>query len=97
MTNGNNVITYYCDENGKPDRLRDYYVRQLFRRGAILGIDGWPIENEKGEIDGAFWHITGPKTLVNFLSWLTNLHFGKWNKVDVQTDETGQINQVKEL
>ena len=46
---------------------------------------------------GAFYHITGPKLLVDFLSWLTNLTMGKTNKVDIQTDGTEQISSVKEL
>ena len=98
MKIGNNVITvYWNQEDGEPNRLRDYYCRELFRRGIIEAHDCWTIENSQGQVCGGFYHITGPKSLVNFLSWLTNLTVGKTHKVDVQTDETGQISQVKEL
>ena len=98
MKYSNNVITVYWNpEDGEPNRLRDYYCRQLFRRGIIEVHDAWTIEDGHGDVCGAFYHITGPKFLVDFLSWLTNLAMGKTHKVDVQTDETGQINRVKEL
>lgn len=97
MKYSNNVITVYWTEDGQPKRLRDYYCRQLFRRGIIEAHDAWTIENSQGKVCGAFYHITGPKLLVNFLSWLTNLTVGKTHKVDVKTNEAGQISQVKEL
>ena len=97
MKMSNNVITYYWTKDGQPERLRDHYCWQLFKRGIIKAHDIWTIENSQGEVCGAFYHISGPKVLVDFLSWLTDVHFGKGNKVNVQTDETGQISQVKEL
>lgn len=97
MKIGSNVITVYWTEDEQPERLRDVFSRELFRKGVIQAYDGWTIENSQGQVCGGFYHITGPKLLVNFLSWLTNLTMGKTHKVDVQTDETGQISSVKEL
>ena len=97
MKIGNNVVTVYWTEDEQPERLRDVFTRELFRKGVIEAHDCWTIENSQGQVRGGFYHITGPKLLVNFLSWLTNLTMGKTHKVDVQTDETGQISQVKEL
>lgn len=98
MKMGNNVITCYWDEKGKPDGIRSTLCRDLFRRGIIHRIDGWAIKNAQNQIRGAFFHVKGPKALVDFLSWLTNLSVCKTNKVDVQTDnKTGQIYQIKEL
>ena len=97
MKIGNNVITVYWTEDKEPERLRDAFTRELFRKEVIKAYDGWTIENSQGQVCGGFYHITGPKLLVDFLSWLTNLTMGKTHKVDVQTDETGQISQVKEL
>ena len=97
MKIGNNVITVYWTEDEQPERLRDVFCRELFRKGVIQAHDCWTIENSHGQVCGGFYHITGPKILVDFLSWLTNFTVGKTHKVDVQTDETGQINQVKEL
>ena len=97
MKIGNNVITVYWTEDEQPERLRDVFCRELFRKGVIETHDCWTIENSQKQVCGGFYHITGPKLLVDFLSWLTNLTVGKTHKVDVQTDETGQISQVKEL
>lgn len=98
MKIGNNVITVYWTEDEQPERLRDVFCRELFRKGVIKAHDCWTIENSQKQVCGAFYHITGPKLLVDFLSWLTNLTMGKTHKVDVQADEkTGQISQVKEL
>lgn len=97
MKQANNVITVYWDEDNRPERLRDYICSELSKRGVIKAHDAWTIEDGRGDVCGAFYHVTGPKLLVDFLSWLTNLTMGKTHRVDVQTDETGQISRVKEL
>lgn len=97
MKTGSNVITVYWDEGKQPERLRDVFCWQLFKCGIIVAHDCWTIENSSGEVRGAFYHVTGPKRLVDFLSWLTNLAMGKTHKVNVETDETGQISRVQEL
>ena len=98
MKNGNNVITvYWSTEDNQPERLRDVLCSKLSRRGIIKTHDCWTIEDGRGDVCGAFYHVTGPKLLVDFLSWLTNFTFGKTHKVDVQTDETGQISRAQEL
>lgn len=97
MKNGNNVVTVYWDEDKHPERLRDILCKELFRIGIITAHDGWTIENGRGDVCGAFYHISGPKLLVDFLSWLTNIAMGRTHKVNVETDETGQINRVQEL
>lgn len=97
MKTGNNVVTIYWDEDEQPERLRDVLCSKLFRNGVIKAHDCWTIEDGRGDIRGAFYHITGPKLLVDFLAWLTNLTSGQTHKVNVETDETGQINRVQEL
>ena len=96
MKIGGNVITYYWKEDKTPDRLRDVLCYELFGRGVIKAHDYWTIEDDKGQIVGAFYSVTGPKHLVNFLSWLTNLSFGNTHKVEVKTDEEGTIRSCKD-
>jgi len=99
MKQANNVITYYWDKNGKPDGIRSALCQWLWGRKAYEIHDAWTIENAENEVCGAFYHITGAKWLVDFLSWLTNLtvHLGE-NRVKVITDDTtGEITSCEKL
>lgn len=101
MKRGNNVITYYWNENKRPDRLRDKLIFVLAKRGVICVHDGWTIEQNMPDgskrIVGAFYTVSGQKNLVDFLSWLTNLALGKTHKVQVDTDGDNNITNCKDL
>lgn len=96
-----NVVTYYFDENGEPDRLRDKLVKALERKRCIEVGDEWAIERDMPDgstrMCGVFATVMGPRLLVDFLSWLTNIHLGKVNHVSVTTDGKGTIKSAKDL
>ena len=102
MKRGANMITYYWDENKRPKGWRDKLCHALVM-ARIIGVrDGWTIENEKNEVTGSFYHVIGPKMLVDALSWLTNLDPQTWfrkdkNQVRVETDEYGKIVKVEKI
>ena len=101
MKKAGNVITYYWKEDKSPDRFRDKIIFNLAKRKKIYVHDGWTIEQDMPDgskrVCGAFYTVTGPKMLVDFLSWLTNFTIGKTHKVDVSTDEKGTITTCKDI
>jgi len=96
---GNDVITYYTNDNGEPKGILDKVVKVLTDTHVIkVNDDGYfpIIKNDTGEIEGCFCSISGPKVLVRILSKITNRPmFGK-NKYVVFTDaKTGEMLKCK--
>lgn len=100
MKKSGNVITYYWKENMAPDRLIDKLSYYLGKRKIISFHDRWTIEQNmrdgSNRACGAFYTITGSKWLVDFLSWATNVHLGKTNKVKLETENDGTITNCED-
>lgn len=83
------VMTYYTNENGKPEGLADK-IANIFWKLKAYKVHGTSpiIKTDTGEVSGGFYYIEGPKALVRFLSWVTDNPFSKGGKkVVVWTDE----------
>ena len=95
MKNSYNVLTYYYNIDGSPDRIRDKISLFLWKHKVFKVHDEWTILDKNDRDVGAFYHISGSKWLVNLLSWLTNITRGG-TEVELSVDNEGKFTTAKE-